>query len=254
MRFPVYQRLSGAGEAASPSPGRSRRAGLVGLVLGLGLWFAPAAQAHDQLEITGTIYLRTNHLELFVEMEGRPARLLAKAPEASGAEEVLARLEARASSLFRIGSGETTLVPTSVAVLPGQEDHLRLRLLFPVPDRGPLKVEAPLLTELAAAGGYGVSLTVLDMVNQRVVGQSVLFADQAAVTFDSGGAAVATGEVRRAGTNSSAAVAVKPAPVAANPDSAPNKHAGGSRRPAAGWLGLALAGIGLAWWWQTRRA
>jgi hypothetical protein len=153
------------------------------IILILAVLFASNARAHDPFEITATIYVRTNHLELFIEMEPRPARLLSGAPAAIEPEMVLSQLELKAPTLVRIWSGPTELKPTSITAMEGTENHAQLRLLYPLPPAGPFRIETPLLAQLQADGPYGVTLTVLDLVNQKVLGQSVLFADTPEAAF-----------------------------------------------------------------------
>jgi len=89
---------------------------------------------------------------------------------------VVQKMNDRAADYFKLWSDEESLAATSATATPGVENHVQLRLLYPRPAGGAFKVEAPLLVTLAADGAYGVSLTLLDMVNQKVVGQSVLLA------------------------------------------------------------------------------
>lgn len=141
---------------------------------------ASTALAHDPFEITATLYVRSNHVELVAEMEFRPARILAGATGDESYAEVLGKVNARAGSCFTVMSGEQSLAPSSAGALSSVEDHVRLQLLYPRPAGASFQVEAPLLNELVADGPYGVSLTTLDTVNQKVVNQSVLFADSLA--------------------------------------------------------------------------
>jgi hypothetical protein len=140
-------------------------------------------QAHDPFEITATVYLRTNHLELFLEMESRPARLLTGATPQNASEDILNDLESRAPGLVRLWSGESELTADSITAQPGNEDHARLRLIYPRPAHGMFRLEAPMLAQLDSSGPYGITLTVLDLVNQKVISQSVLLADSPAAPF-----------------------------------------------------------------------
>ena len=153
------------------------------IILSLAVMFAINARAHDPFEITGIVYLRTNQLELFLEMEPRPARLLSGAPAAIEPAMVLSQLELKAPTLVRLWSGPTELKPTSITAMEGTENHAQLRLLYPLPPAGPFRIETPLLAQLEADGPYGVVLAVLDLVNQKVLGQSVLFADTPEASF-----------------------------------------------------------------------
>jgi hypothetical protein len=150
------------------------------------------AHAHDPFEITATVYLRTNHLELFLEMESRPARLLTGATPQNASEDILNDLETRAPGLVRLWSGESELTANSITAQPGNEDHAQLRLIYPRPAHGMFRLEAPMLAQLDPSGPYGIVLTVLDMVNQKVINQSVLLADSPAAPFAMASPALST--------------------------------------------------------------
>src|SRR5207247_8874190 len=53
--------------------------------------------------------------------------------------------------------------------------HVRFTLEFPTDTRRPLRFSADGLKPLDGQGPYGTTLTVLDMVNKKVLSQSVLF-------------------------------------------------------------------------------
>jgi hypothetical protein len=220
------------------------------IILSLAVLFASNARAHDPFEITATSYLRTNQLELFIEMEPRPARLLSGAPATIEPEIVLSQLELKAPTLVRIWSGPTELKPTSITAMEGTENHAQLRLLYPLPPVGPFRIETPLLAQLETEGPYGVTLTVLDMVNQKVLGQSVLFADTPEAAFTHPSSPLPTANPPSPHPPSEA-----PAEAAsAKLDAAATTGASDSTsRPIVGWWVLVGLGIVAVLVWLSRR-
>ena len=141
--------------------------------------------AHDPYEITATAYLQSNRVDLDVVMEFRTGlRLAGVAPQAPPgvsttnwfAENQDAMLTC-AKSFCEISSGGKVLPVQSATVALVVEDHVELHVKYPAATERPLRFEAAGLKALAGLGQYGVALTVLDMVNGKVLGQPVLFAD-----------------------------------------------------------------------------
>ena len=145
------------------------------------------AFAHDPYEITSTFSLYANRGEMRIELEYRAAALLAGAPvtneNAGGFDEMRPALESAANKFYRISAGGKELVPDSVNVSLGVENHVQLRLSFPSVFGQPLGFEAVGLKNLSGEGPYGASLTALDMENKKVLGQAVLFQETAPVEF-----------------------------------------------------------------------
>ena len=141
--------------------------------------------AHDPYEITSRAYLYSNHLELRMEMEFPAAMLLARnggaQPDAATRADqfalALPALQARAAEFLRITSRGGPLTVTNTNVSLGVEDHVRVVLKFPVTEAREFKFAVGELQTLSAHGPYGTSLTVVDMVRNEVLAQSVLFGD-----------------------------------------------------------------------------
>lgn len=170
------------------------------------------AFAHDPLEITATVYLHTNRIELRAVMM-RKAILLAADHQgvplldfsiAAERDEALPMLRSLAPGLFALTCGTNVLTATETNVILGAEDHVGFNLTFPkglmdewrdglMGDTGAqasdlsnhpiiqsfnhppsLRLDARLLAHLPAQDPYGVSLTVLDLVNNQVLEQKLL--------------------------------------------------------------------------------
>lgn len=141
-----------------------------------------SARAHDPYEVTSVAYLYSNRIELFMEMEfptgltlagQKPVRDVAVV---SQFEAALPRLRELAGGFFAFTAGNNVVQPLSTNVELGVENHIRFQVNFaPTPYR-PLKFGARGLGENSSENPYGTSLTVLDMVNQKVLGQATLFA------------------------------------------------------------------------------
>ncbi len=141
----------------------------------------PAARAHDPYEITSVAYVHSNRLELLVSCEFvtgmrlagiEPQRDVPVASQLAAAQPALLQL---AGSFFAITAGNHAVPPLRTNVQLDVEDHLQLQLEFaPTPHR-PLQFTARALSNVPDSP-YGTTLTVLDMVNQKVLGQSTLFA------------------------------------------------------------------------------
>ncbi|MFO1488549.1 MAG: hypothetical protein U1F65_08725 [Verrucomicrobiota bacterium] len=154
------------------------------------LWFAlllalvlpgGRAFAHDPLEISATLLLQTNRLELRAVMlrptilrlaDHRAVPLLDFAIP-SEREEALPMLRSLAGELFQLRAGTNTLRPLPPEVLIGAEDHVSFHLTYPAAEP-PLKLDARLFKDLPAQDAYGVNLIVLDMVNHQVLDQKLL--------------------------------------------------------------------------------
>jgi len=147
------------------------------------------ALAHDPHEISSRAYLRSNRLDLEIDMEFSVAVLVAGVDrtEAAGQLEgdlfqrMVPRLREEAAGFFQVFAGEDELPVLQTEVSLGNENHVRLSVAFPLPDSQPLGFNARGLQRLGVEGPYGTTLTVLDMVNQKVLGQPVLFAHDSTI-------------------------------------------------------------------------
>ncbi len=146
------------------------------------------ARAHDPYEITTAVYVRSNVIELFIEMEFpagmklagvEPVREVAVLPQFETAQSQLAAL---AGSFFSFTAGNNVVPALSTNVTLGVEDHIQLKVEYAVTPHRPLQFTARGLRNVAELP-YGTSLTVLDMVNQKVLGQTTLFADSPRAEF-----------------------------------------------------------------------
>ena len=152
-------------------------------------WSAITAGAHDPYEITSTAYVRSNQIELFIEMEFPAGMKLAGIDPArdvaviSQFEAALPRLRDLAGIFFRVTAGNNAVAILSTNVELGVEDHIRFRLEYAATPHRPLQFAAHGLGADSDNSPYGTSLTVLDMVNQKVLGQATLFASQANAQF-----------------------------------------------------------------------
>lgn len=218
------------------------------LVCGMTRW----GLAHDPYEITSQAMLFSNRLELTVEMEFNAAMLLAGEGRGQSAgeaatqqfERVRSRLMTVARNFLNLATNGVQLLATDARVTLEVENHIRFVLDYPpVADQG-FRVAPGELKSLGAHGQYGSSLTVLDMVGQRVLAQSVMFADSPALIV----------KPREEGSSSSADV--RPTRNAVDQNQAPIVLARTDRRPESRpvtrWLGLAalvaiLAALAVFW-------
>lgn len=186
---------------------------------------AMSAFAHDPYEITSTVRLNADGIELQVEMEFPASMLLVGVDPAAAGERLpadlfvshLPQLKAQAGRFVEIASGSVPLHAESTNVTLEVEDHVFFRLSFPATELRSLRVSVPGLQTLAGHGPFGTTLTVLDMVHQKVMGQEVLFADSPAVEFG--------GEPATASVQVSSDAPVPTPERSAGPDSAPQTGA-----------------------------
>jgi len=216
---------------------------IVLVLLGAPVW------AHDPLEITATLYFRSNQVELFAEMEMRPARVLAGGKSEFTYEQIITELQNRAASCFQVTSGSKVIAAASASAVAAEEQHVQLRLIYPRPASSSFQLEAPMLSELAADGPYGVGLTALDMVHQKVVGQSVLFADHAVTPV----LQVLPVEVESTGpAGTPSARTSDPVVQPGLPAAVPDYRTAGDSRPVQRffwWIPLAVSMAFLLWFW-----
>lgn len=152
------------------------------LLIFIAMIFAPFARAHDPYEITSEVYVRSNRIELFVEMEFpagmtlagvKPSREVAAETQFSAA---LSQLRDLAGNFFDFTAGNNVVPALATNVQLGVENHIRLHVEYAHTRYRPLRFVARGLMNANASGNpYGTSLTVLDMVNQKVLGQATLF-------------------------------------------------------------------------------
>jgi hypothetical protein len=147
-----------------------------------------SARAHDPYELTAVMYIRSNVVELFIEAEFPTGMTLAGlTPTRDVAAETqfeagLSQLKNFAGGLFEITAGNNVIQPLSTNVELAVEMHIRGKVEFALTDYRPLRF-VPRGLKAVPDAPYGVSLTVLDMVNQKVLGQSALFADSPPAEF-----------------------------------------------------------------------
>lgn len=175
--------------------GNRKRRVFATLLLSVAAIFPDAAQAHDPLEISATVYLHTNRLELHTVMlrqtilriADRQAVPLLDFSIPAERDEAMPVLRSLAPGLFTLTAGTNSLRATETNVILGAEDHVGFNLTYPLPadgvtNRFPLSafrfptftLNARLLNYLPKTDPYGVSVVVLDLVNSRVLEQKVL--------------------------------------------------------------------------------
>lgn len=139
------------------------------------------ARAHDPYEITSAVYVRSNVIELFIEMEFptglkfagvEPQREVAALTQFEQAQPQLAAL---AGNFFDFTAGNNRVAALTTNVSLGVENHIQLKVEYAATALRPLQFTARGLRAVTDSP-YGTSLTVLDMVNQKVLGQTTLFA------------------------------------------------------------------------------
>ena len=173
--------------------------------------------AHDPYEITTEIRLETNLTRVEIEMELAAAISLASMERPNDTTDVpslftkaLPELQRQAGGFLQLGSAGVQITATRTNVSLGVENHVKFSLQFPVV-RGGLRVNAAGLKSLGPQGPFGTTVTVLDLVNMKVLGQSVLFPDSPVAQFDP---AVKTEAVAAVASKSPEAPATNPAPTA----------------------------------------
>jgi hypothetical protein len=150
--------------------------------------FATTAHAHDPYEITSVVYVRSNVIELFVEMEFPTGMKLAGVEPVRGVaaltqfEQAQRQLATLAGGFFDFTAGNNRVAALTTNVSLGVEDHIQFKLEYAATALRPLQFIARGLRGVSDSP-YGTSLTVLDMVNQKVLGQTTLFADSPRVDF-----------------------------------------------------------------------
>ena len=210
------------------------------------------AWAHDPFEITSTIRLESNRTVVEIEMEFRAAMRLAGVPPAGEAadsavqfQSKLPELQRQAAQFFELGNAGGKLMVTGTNVTLGVEDHVKFNLEFPA-TRGGLHVNAAGLKTLGEEGPFGTTVTVLDVVTLKVLGQAVLFASSPVAEFAPLAKVAAKPATVSAATNLPAATVVATAVAPAKPAAPPGR----------GRLFI-LIGIGLAilniWRWRKVR-
>ncbi len=225
-------------------------------ILGYTLVAIGVCHAHDPYEISSVVYLRSNQIELFIEMEFPTGMMLAGEKPSrdldaqSQFEAAVPGLEQLAGGLFEFTAGNHALVALRTNVVLGVEDHIQCKVEYASTDYRPLRLVQRGLRGVSDSG-YGISLTVLDMVNQKVLGQTTLFADSIAAEFppDLAGANsnIAAAPTLAVSETTESQVEVAPHAAAKTPE---------SRRPK-GWLTVAIAlviGLGFgSLLWARRR-
>lgn len=214
------------------------------ILLVVTLMFAAAARAHDPYEITSVVYVRSNVIELFVEMEFPTAMNLAGTPPVrdvailSQFETAQAQLRTLAGSFFEFTAGNNTVLALTTNVELGVENHIRFQVNYAATPYRPLQFTARGLRG-SMDSPYGTSLTVLDMVNQKVLGQTTLFADSPRTEFPP----PVEVPIAHVATPMVSAPASLPE---TNPPASPSRtQAAAPERPFRPWLAL-LLGLGLA--------
>lgn len=153
------------------------------------LAFSLTAFAHDPYEITSTIRIETNRTLVEIEMEFNAAMLLVGVPRPREPVDAVAmfpskvpELQRQAGRFFVVGNVGGSLAATSTNVTLGVENHVKFSLEYPATRSG-LKLDAAGLKSLSEHGPFGTTVTVLDLVNMKVLGQSVLFVESPVAEF-----------------------------------------------------------------------
>lgn len=154
------------------------------------LFFASVllAKAHDPFEIASVVYIQSNRIEVLIEMEFAAGVILSKSepsPTASAEaqfESVQPRLTTLMGGLLEITAGGNAVLPVRTNVQRAVEPHIRGQLELALTDDRPLRFSATGL-QVVPDAPYRIRLTVLDMVNRKVLGQAILLADSTPAAF-----------------------------------------------------------------------
>jgi hypothetical protein len=155
-------------------------------------------RALDSNEIATTVQVHSNRIELKIEMAFPTAMRLAgwtPSPELAAAtqfEQAQPALRNLAGMFFDFTAGNHRLTATRTNVQLGVEDHIHLEVEFAPTSHRPLRLMPQGLLVAGPEHPYGVTLTVQDMVNQKVLSQTTLFLANAAAEFPTKPAAEAT--------------------------------------------------------------
>lgn len=150
--------------------------------------FARPAFAHDPLEISATVYLQTNRIELRAVMMRKTILLAADHQGVAlldfsipaEREEALPMLGSLAPGLFTLTCGSNSLTATEAKVILGAEDHVGFNLTYPATNVT-VKLAATLLAHLPRQDPYGVNVVVLDLAHNQVLEQKLLVAENSAM-------------------------------------------------------------------------
>lgn len=201
-----------------------------------GSLFLTSARAHDPYEITSVVYLHSNRIELFIEMEFPTGMNLAgqKPTQERAAvaqfETALPQLRELAGRFFDFTAGHHVVPALATNVELGVEDHIRFRVDYATTPHRPLRFVARGLGGNADENPYGASLTVLDMVDRKVLGQTTLFAASAPAEFPPRNQESPNAAVQPVETN----IATRAAVEITQPNDAPPQSATNTARPPEG--------------------
>ena len=187
------------------------------------------AFAHDPYEISSTVRIETNRTLIEIEMEFNGAMLLVGEPRSREPvdqpalfQSKLPELRQQAGQFFEVSGAGVALAATGTNVTLGVENHVRFNLEYPATRSG-LKLNAAGLKSLSEHGPFGTTVTVLDMVNLKVLGQPVLFAESPVAEFAPSAKAQGMPMTVGGKTNAPVAAAV-PAAIPAKPAASPAKN------------------------------
>jgi hypothetical protein len=228
------------------------------LLVCLALSFGPSARAHDPYEITSVVYLQSNRIELFVELEFPTGMTLAgqkptrDVATLSQFEAALPQLRKLAGGFYDFTAGNHVVPALATNVELGVEDHIRFRVDYATTPHRPLRFVARGLGGNADENPYGASLTVLDMVHKKVLGQTTLFAASAPAEFPPRNQESPDAVVMAVETNIATLTAVE----TTQPTDAPSQPATNKARPPEGsrWSAVVFfAGLALILYHIFRR-
>ena len=220
------------------------------------LMFVLESFGHNQLELTTQVFLRADRLEIQVTVSQQAMELLtgdqpnglAEINTPSGFNSELPRLKEAAGSLFRLTDGDGPLTMLETNVTKGVEDHVEFRLVYSSPVHGPLRIEAPEMSKLPAADGYGAAMVVMDMVNKKVLQQRLLTSANSKSEVALQKPAIETVAAALPEPAKSTSAATSPIEVAAEglPKSSPEQ----TGRP--GWAVVVVLAVALVGWLALR--
>ena len=141
--------------------------------------------AHDRLETSATVYLRGTNVELRVVMLRKTVMLAAERQGIhlvnfsipSELEDAMPVLRAQAAGLVTLNVGTNVLRAAQTNVLIGaEEEHVGFNLVYLLPANSAFRLDAKILGQLPPDEPFAVNLTALDMVNNKVVTQQLIYA------------------------------------------------------------------------------